>query len=401
MSTFAYQVRDDLGRIQKGTMEAISQELLVERLRSLGYWVTEIRPIQSSLFSIRSRRIKSDQFVMYLVQLASMLGAGVSLPQSLQILIQQTENPQLVHATQDVLREIQGGKTLSAALKSYPKIFSNLFVHMIEAGEASGNLEEVISRLSGFVERDADIRSRIKSAMIYPVILIVLGITVVFYLIAFVVPNFVGIFQSAGVPLPLPTQVLYSFGLFIKALWPVLLGGSVSGTVFFVWFRKTATGQVWLDRLMLRLPVFGGLLRKVIIARFARTLATLLSSGLPLLQSLEITERTLNHTVFEAALQKVTLGAARGEPISKPLRESGVFPPMTVQMISVGEETGALDTMLLKVGEFYEKVCDQTIKNLSALIEPFFLIVIGGLVGLIFASLMMPVFSLVKTLRHR
>ncbi|MFH0886837.1 MAG: type II secretion system F family protein [bacterium] len=405
MPTYRYKARDQAGKVVSGVMDASNADALAMRMRQLNYVVTSITETKKSQVPFadtleRLQRIKPDDIVMYVLQLASMIGAGISLPAALQVLAAQVENNKLKVITNTILDDIKAGKTFSEALHRHPEVFSNIFVNMVRAGEVTGNLEEVLRRLASFVEKEADIKAKINGAVAYPKFLTGLGIIVVTYVTGFVLPSFVEIFKSSNVPLPGPTLFLYTIGMFIKSYWLYILISIAA--VFFGLSRygRTPQGKYVFDGLKLKYPIFGALNRKVTIARFARTLATLTSSGVPLLQCLEIVESTIDNAVLAKVMVDVRSSVSRGESMSAPLRESGEFPPMPVQMIAIGEESGALDTMLNKIADFYETSADYTIKKLAALLEPIFLVVIGGLVGLIFASILMPIFGMVKTLKH-
>ena len=346
------------------------------------------------------QKVRTDDVVTYILQLAAMIGAGISLPTALQVLASQVENKQLREITLEIYEDIKAGKTFSDALRKHPAVFTNIFVNMVQAGEVTGNLEEVLTRLAAFVEKEADIKAKINGATAYPKFLSGLGLIVVTYVTAFVLPSFVEIFKQASVPLPGPTLFLYTIGMFIKHYWLYLLGGIAALIFGMNRYSKTTEGKFFFDGLELHYPIFGPLTRKVTIARFARTLATLISSGVPLLQCLEIVEKTVDNTVIAKVIVSVRASVSKGESMSGPLRDSGEFPPMPTQMIAIGEESGTLDAMLNKIADFYETSADYTIKKVASLLEPIFLVIIGGLVGLIFASILMPMFSMVKTLKH-
>jgi len=271
---------------------------------------------------------------------------------------------------------------------------------MIHAGEVAGNLDEILSRLATFAEHEAELRQKIATAMFYPIILAIAGILVVVFIIVTILPSFAKIFIEANIPLPLPTRILYNTNLFIRAYWKHAIA-AIAGIYFLLsWYKRTPQGKFYVDRTLLNLPIWGKLIRNATIARLSRTLASLISAGVPMLQSLEVTERTIDNAIISNVLRNVYSSVSKGEAISTPLKESGEFPPMPVHMIAVGEETGALDTMLNKVSDYYDMATEYSIRRITALLEPIFLVIIGGMVGFIFASILLPIFQMVKTLKH-
>jgi len=275
-----------------------------------------------------------------------------------------------------------------------------LFTNMIHAGEVAGNLDEILSRLASFAEHDAELKQRITTAMFYPMILAVAGSLVIILIIVTILPSFAKIFIDANVPLPLPTLILYNANLFIRAFWKYVIAAIVGLYLLLRWYKGTPNGKYAVDKILLNIPVWGKLIRHSTIARLTRTLASLISSGVPMLQALDVAEKTLDNAIISNVLKNVYSSVSKGETISKPLADSGEFPAMPVHMIAVGEETGALDIMLNKVADYYDMATDYSIKRITALLEPIFLVVIGGAVGFIFASILLPIFQMVKTLKH-
>lgn len=404
MPTYLYKARDETGKALSGKLQAASPEALADRLSHLGYLVTSIKEqptpiVLDDLFS-SFQRVTVNDMVMYTTQLASMIGAGLTLPAGLKILAAQLENKKLKTATIAIFEDIKEGASFSSALEKHRDIFSDLFINMVAAGEVSGNLEEVLKRLAKFLENEAELKAKVTTALFYPVILLVLGIGVIVLIITTVLPAFVKIFLDAKVPLPLPTQVIYNTNLFLRRYWHALIGSIIA--IFFLlrWYNKTPGGKVTIDTAKFKLPAMGGIIQQITIARFARTLAALLASGISMLEALETTERTIENSVIQQVIRSVYQSVSKGESLSRPLRDSKVFPPMPVQMIAVGEETGNLDHMLNKVADYYEMSTDYALKKATSLIEPLFLVVIGGMVAFIFASILLPIFRMVSTLRR-
>jgi type IV pilus assembly protein PilC len=404
LPNYTYQARDESGRAVTGKLEASSPETLAERLTHLGYVVTSIKlqtsPLDlNNLFSFL-QRVSVNDMVMFANQLASMVGAGLPLPSALKIIAEQTENKKLKGAIITIFEEIKEGASFSTALRKRSDIFSELFINMVAAGEVSGNLEEVLKRLAKFLENEADLKQKVTTALFYPVIIVVFGFGVVILIVTSVLPAFVKIFLDAKVPLPLPTLILYNINLFLRAYWALFLGSLVA--IFFLlrYLQNTPSGKVALDVAKFKLPLWGGIVKQVTVARFSRTLAALLASGISMLEALETTEKTVNNSIISQVIRQAYQQVSKGESLSKPLRESKIIPPMPTQMIAVGEETGNLDQMLNKVADFYELSTDYSLKRITALIEPVFLVIIGGLVAFIFASLLLPIFRMVTTLKH-
>lgn len=385
-------------------MEAGTAEMLADKLSHLGYFVTSISEQRAATFLddifLPFIKIKTEDMVMFSTQLATMIGAGISLPNSLKILSDQIENRRLKKMIDEIHTDIRGGSTFSDALKKHPAAFTSFFVNMLKAGETAGNLEEVLHQLAGFAEKESEMKQKLLTALFYPIILMVVGVIVVVFVITSVLPAFVKIFTDAHVPLPLPTLILYTINLLIRAYWLHALVAIAAIYFGFNYYSRTPNGKLVIDRLKINIPVWGDLIRKVTIARMCRTLAALVTAGVPMLQALETLQATIDNVVIARVIRKVYDSVSKGETISEPMKLSGEFPPMPVHMIAIGEETGALDTLLNKVADFYEIASDYSMKRLTALIEPIFLVIIGGMVGLIFASIILPIFRMVGTLRR-
>ncbi len=404
MPTYIYKVRDDTGKLVTGAMDGMNPNAVALLLQKQKYFIIAIDE-KAEAFNIdkflqKLSKVKLNDIVTLNIQLANMISSGISLPSALSTLTEQIENPNLRDAVKEVYADLKGGMSFADSLKKHPDIFSPLFINMIHAGEVAGNLDEILTRLSQFAEHDAELRQKISTALFYPVILVTVGCLVIVMIIVTILPAFAKIFIDANVPLPLPTMVLYNTNLFIRAYWKYMIAGAVAFMIIFNWFKKTPQGKNLWDRTLLAMPIWGGLVRLSIIARFTRTFGSLLASGVPMLQALDVTEHTIDNSVISAVLKNVYSSVSKGESISTPLKESGEFPPMPVHMIAVGEETGALDTMLNKVADYYDMTTDYGVKKVTALIEPIALVIIGGMVGFIFASILLPIFSMIKTLKH-
>lgn len=405
MPIFIYKGFDRSGKSLSGTLESAGKEAAGDLLRKSGLTITyldekkgdiELKFIDDYLKKLS--KVKTNDLVMITIQLANMLDAGIPLPTALSTLVEQTENKKLKEAVADIYSNIKEGKSFSESLAKHNNIFSNLFINMVAAGEMSGNLDEVLKRLASFTEHEAELKQKISAAMTYPVILIVAGVGVVSFVVTSVVPPFVKIFMDGGIPLPLPTLILYQLNNIIRAAWLYIIAGGIAGVIALKRWSKTPQGKLALDEMKIKVPVWGDLSKKVEIARLTRTLAALLSSGVPMLQALQVTEKTIDLAPMAKVINNVGTAVSKGKSISEALKESKMFPAMPVHMIAVGEDTGTLETMLNKIADFYDLATDYAIKKLTALLEPLFLVIIGGLVGFIFASILLPIFSMVKTL---
>lgn len=402
MPLYRYLVLDEKGKKISGELESASVEKAAEALRGMGYHILSlspqriIRPFQ--FFQLRG--IKAEELLMFTLELRSMLGAGIPLSRALATLQEEIENPRLQEVVIQLLKDLREGESFSTSLAKHPRIFSRIYVNMVAAGEVSGNLEEVLQKLSVFIQKEMELQQKITTALFYPIILISFGIIVLFYLIVFVFPNFIKIFKEAGVPLPLPTQILYGINLFLRAFWLPVLLGMVAVVLGINFAARLPQGKAVLDRLKFRIPLLGGLLRKAALARFAWSFAGLLGAGVSLLESLETVERIIDNALLSRALSKVRLSVSKGEPIARKLEESKEFPALIVQMVGIGEESGTLPEMLGKVAEHYDMTVDYGVRRLTTLIEPIALIFIGGAVAFIFASLILPIFRMVHVLRR-
>ncbi len=343
--------------------------------------------------------IDSKELAIFTRQFSVMIDAGLPLVQCLEILASQQENPVFQKVLTGTRASVEGGTTLSAAMKQYPKVFDPLFVNMVEAGETGGILDTILQRLAGYIEKDVKLKRAVKSAMVYPVGVLSVAAGVIILLLWKVVPVFTTLFLGLGVDLPLPTRIVIGLSNFVGSIYGFMIVVVAAGTGFAVktWYA-TPQGRLILDSLLLKIMLVGPLLRKIAVARFTRTLGTLIASGVPILEGLDITARTAGNAVIEQALLKVRKSLEEGKTLSDPLKEANVFPGMVTQMIAVGEQTGAMDAMLSKIADFYEEEVDAAVKDLLTALEPIMIVFLGSVVGGVVISLYLPLFSLIGKL---
>lgn len=401
MPTFAYTFRDSMGTVRSGTSEAESAEILRKRLQEQGFTVTEVRPIRVSKPGGGWGRVRLSDLAIFCRQFSTMQDAGVSIVRSLDVLSQQTQSPRLRRILMDIQAEVEAGQTLSKAMSKYPNVFSNLFIGLVRAGEVGGVLEESLQRLATFLEADLALRRKVKAALTYPVIVVIAALAIVIGLVTFILPKFFEVFRDLGIKedqFPAMTKMLMDFSNFLTSRWYIMIAIVVLTVIAFRTFVRTRIGRRLYDRFKLKLPVFGPLNHKIALARFSRTLSTLLSSGVPILQALETVAGTVANEIIADAVMEARARIREGDRIGPPLEKSGLFPPMVVHMISIGEESGALDQMLSKVADFYESEVESTLQSLTAAIEPVLIVMLGGMVGFIVISLLMPLITAVQNL---
>jgi len=399
MPTFAYTFRDASGNVRSGTSEAESAETLRRRLQEQGFTVTEVRQVRAHRPGGGWGRVKLSDLAIFCRQFSTMQDAGVSIVRSLDVLAQQTQSPKLRRIIMDIQAEVEAGQTLSKAMSKYPNVFSNLFIGLIRAGEVGGVLEESLQRLAAFLEADVALRRKVRAAMTYPTIVVIAALAIVIGLVTFILPKFFDVFRDLGIKeFPVMTQMLMDFSNFLTSRWYVMIAIVVLVVMAFRMFVRTRIGRRLYDRLKLKLPVFGPLNHKIALARFSRTLSTLLSSGVPILQALETVAGTVANEIIAEAVMEARARIREGDRIGPPLEKSGMFPPMVVHMISIGEESGALDQMLSKVADFYESEVESTLQSLTSAIEPVLIVLLGGMVGFIVISLLLPLITAVQSL---
>jgi type IV pilus assembly protein PilC len=400
MPIYKYKARDRLGKQIKGKMEAPSKAVLAQKLKTMGFLVSGISQegLAGSLptFVGRLSKIKASAFMMFNVQLAALINAGVTLIRSLRVISHQIEDKNLQEVIGDLVREVEGGASLSQAMKKHPSVFSRLYVSMVASGELSGELPTILNRLAQYTEEQNNLRQKIKNALMYPVILTLLGLIIVLLVVTFVIPQFMRIFKDSGIEVPLPTLIVSQVGMGIKTHWPFIIIAVAGIYMLLRFYGRSERGRIFVDNLKLRLPVFGALIKKTAIARFSRTLGMLVSTGVPVIQALDISEAILGNIILSNAVKSVTESVTGGKGLAEPMRLSGQFPPLIIQMISTGEETGELDTLLDKTADYYETEVNHAVKRLTVLIEPFFLVLMGLIIGSIMASVMLPLFRMVN-----
>jgi type IV pilus assembly protein PilC len=405
MATYAYVVRDQAGAVRKGTTEAENEEVLGRRLREQGFQVNEIKaarkkknPNQGNFFE-NMQKIKMNELAIFFRQFSVMQDAGVSLVRSMGVLAEQTQNARLRRVIHDIQREVESGNPLSKAMAKYPTIFSNLMVGLVRAGEIGGVLEETMQRLSTFVEKDVALKRKVKSAMSYPTTVMFLATGIVVAICTFIVPKFIDLFKQLGVKdFPIMTEWLMDFSEFLLNDWYWCAAIYIGTKTALTMFGRTKVGARVFDYLKIKFPAIGPLNHKVCLARFSRTLGTLLVSGVPILQAMETVANTVSNSQMQDAIMEARARVREGDRVGDPLKKSGLFPPMVVHMIAIGEESGALDQMLGKIADFYEDEVDAALSQLASAIEPIMIVVLGGIVLFVLIALWMPIISVISNL---
>ncbi len=409
MLNYQYKARDSAGKSVGGNMQAASEEELYDKLHKLGYLTTEIKESRSDIQSLsnmnidflfeRFQTIRSDDLTMFYIQLANLIRAGISLPNSLNGLRQQIRSKKLSKILDGVIRNVESGETFSDSLANYPQIFPALFISMVKAGEVTGRMDMVLQRYASYCEEQTELRQKITGALFYPIILLLAGIGVSSFIVAFVVPQFSEIFMKLGIPLPFPTMMLYRVATGLRYFWLSILLVLAVAWLGFQYFTGTPQGKLLVDRLKLKMPLWGDLFRKIAIARFARTLGMFIATGVPILQGLAIVRSVMGNEVLSRVITSAGDTVEKGEKLSDALEVSKEFPIDVIQMIRVGEETGNLDEMLEKVAGFYDRWVEFTLKKITTLIEPILMLIMGCLIGFIMASMLLPMFDMIKVLR--
>ena len=397
--TYQYSVRDKGGKIVSGKLEADSQTAVAAKLKQMGYAPISISEHKAGMkkeISIPGfgKKVKLKDLAVMSRQFATMINSGLSMLRALTILSEQTENKELARILGEVGKDVETGNALSGSLAKHPDAFPPLLVNMCRAGEVGGFLDSVLLQIAENYEAEVKLRGKVKSAMTYPVVVFVMAILAVVGMLLFIVPTFAGMFKDLGGELPAPTKVLVLMSHLLKYSAPFLLVGLIVGSIIWRKVKRTERVRNVVDPLKLKIPVFGLLFQKIALARFARNLGTMMHSGVPILQSLEIVSTTTGNVVLERAIKDVQESVRSGESLAGPLANHPVFPPMVVQMMSVGEDTGALDIMLHKIAEFYDQDVEATTESLTALIEPLMIAVLGGIVGSMIIALYMPIFKI-------
>ena len=401
MCLFSYTIRNKDGHVLKGSLEAESQNKAIELLHTQRHMVLSLQEAKAGkLKSATKGKVKVDELVIFSRQLTTLIESSIPIVGALDILYQQVENPYFKKVIAAILKDLREGSSFAAAIAKYPKIFSELYVSMVEAAESSGNLPEILERLSVYLEKSSALRRKIISSLTYPAVVILMAIGITGFLILKVIPTFKGIFATLGGKLPLPTQILVGFSDIMRKQFLLLVVVFVIAVVAFKKYVSTPRGKMNYHKFLIRLPIAGDIIKKISIAQFARTFATLVRSGVPIVNSLEIVAKTSGNKVIEEAVIKAKKSIQEGVPISVPLEESKVFPPMVVKMIGVGETTGKLEAMLSKIAEFYEEQTEAVISSLTSLIEPLVIGFLGIVIGGIVVALFLPIISITTMLGH-
>jgi len=397
MPVYVWKGKNSRGEKRKGELEAPDQAAALSHLKRLRISDPVVKEKPKDLLenvAIFKPKVGGKDIVVFTRQLSTMINAGLPLVQGLEILEKQQENATFKKALGEIRTDVESGSTLADSMRKKPKIFDNLFTNMIEAGETGGILDTILSRLAVFMEKSMALKKKIKGAMTYPTICLAISLLILVVILVFVVPVFKSMFEGFGHSLPLPTQIVVNLSEFFKSNFMFLFIGFFIIIFCIKKIYQTEKGRKAIDRGSLKAPVFGILLRKVAVAKFTRTLSTMLSAGVPILEALQVVARTAGNKIIEEAVFHVADAIAEGRPIAEPLEESGVFPNMVIQMINVGESVGALDAMLEKIADFYDEEVDQAVENLTAMIEPFMMVFLGGMIGGIVVAMYLPIFKL-------
>jgi len=396
---------DPSGKTVRGKVEAESEQLVLAKLHEQRYHVLTVSEERNSRTakaakSTSGKKVKLANMVIFSRQFATMIDAGVAIVRCLDILEGQTKDPALKPVIAQCKKDVKGGLSLTDAFAKHPNVFSRLYVNMVKAAETGGILDKILDRLATFLESEQEIRSKIKSAMIYPILVLVFAINMVIALLVFVLPKFKEIFDSMNVDMPPTTKMLFAISAFTQHSWYVGLFGAIGGFFVYRWYSKTERGAWQIDTIKLNFPVVGELVKKMAISRFSRTFSTLIASGVPMMRSLEIVGETSGNRVISHAIESARNAIREGQKISTPLAASNLFPGMVTHMIDIGEETGRLSEMLAKVSDFYDSEVDTAVKTLTSLIEPCLIVMMGGIVGFIAVSIMAPIFKLISSINN-
>lgn len=402
MPTFAYTALDPGGKTVRGKTEVESESMLLSKLHEQNYHVLSVsedkaRSGSQATAPSSGRKVKLANMVIFSRQFATMIDAGVAIVRCLDILESQTKDPALKPVISACKKDVKSGMSLTDAFSKHPNVFSRLYVNMVKAAETGGILDKILDRLSGFLEKEQEIRGKIKSAMIYPILVLVFAFLMVVALFILVLPKFKEIFESMNVEMPGATRMLFDMSTYMRQFWYIGVIAIVGGAFTYKWYAKTDGGAWQIDMMKLRFPVIGELVQKMSISRFSRTFATLIHSGVPMMRSLEIVGETAGNRVIANAIDSARTAIREGQKISAPLAASGLFPGMVTHMIDIGEETGRLSEMLAKVADFYDQEVENAVKALTSMIEPCLIVMMGGIVGFIAISIMAPIFKLISS----
>ncbi|MBI5627424.1 MAG: type II secretion system F family protein [Candidatus Rokubacteria bacterium] len=399
MPVFSYRGRGARG-LTTGEVEAPDRMAAVGELRNRAILVTKIEEKAGGKTVVKlGGKVNDREMAIFTRQFSTMIDAGLPLVQCLNILAEQSESKTLRAVTANVARQVEAGSTLAESLRRHPRTFDDLFTNLVQVGEAGGILDVVLQRLSVYIEKAAALKRKVKAAMVYPSTIIGVAFLIVIFMLTFVIPTFATMFKNLGADLPLPTQIVLWMSDFVRGYIIFIILGVMGAVYLLRRYYKTENGKSTIDALLLKLPVFGTLIRKVAVARFTRTFGTLVSSGVPILEGLRITARTAGNKVVERAVMQCRAAVTAGKTLAEPLKSSGVFPPMVTQMISVGEQTGALDAMLNKIADFYDDEVDTAVGALTALLEPLMIVILGVIIGGLVVAMYLPIFRLVTLIK--
>lgn len=397
MPVYKWVAETKKGKILKGELEAADERIAQLQLKRRNLTIKKIKVKPKDLFAnvaFFQPKITAKDVVIFTRQFSTMIDAGLPLVQGLTILAEQTENKTFQKVLKRVTKDVEGGSSLAEALKKHPKVFDGLYVNLVAAGEIGGILDTILQRLAAYIEKAEKLKTRIKGAMTYPIIVVAIAVLVIAVILIFVIPVFQEMFSSFGKALPVPTQIVVNMSDFLKGNIHYVIVGFIVFVFAFKKYRNTKKGRKQTDALALKLPVFGNLLKKSAVARFTRTLGTMISSGVPILDALEIVAKTSGNVVLEEIIYEVRSSIAEGQTIAEPLSEAAIFPRMVVQMISVGEATGALDTMLNKIADFYDDEVDAAVEALTSMLEPLLMVFLGGAIGGLVIAMYLPIFQM-------
>jgi len=397
MPAFTYTARNAAGELKTATVEAATAQDVVAQLRRQR--MTVVKVDENAKPKKIKGGIKMRDIVIFTRQFSTMINAGLPLVQALDILAKQTENKVLSSVTRDIVFDVESGHTVADALGKHPKAFSDLYVNMVAAGEAGGILDTILMRLATFMEKNDALVRKVKGAMIYPGVIMSVAVIAISVLLIFVIPVFESMFAGVGLALPLPTRIVIGASGFLRGFWWAVGAGAFGATMLFRRYYATSGGKLTIDRLMLKMPVLGDVLRKSAVSRFTRTLGTLISSGVSILDGLEITAKTAGNRVIQDAIMQSRASIAGGDTIAAPLQKSAVFPPMVISMIAVGEQTGGLDEMLSKIADFYDEEVDAAVSGLLSLLEPLMIVFLGVVVGGMVVAMYLPIFDMINAVQ--
>ncbi|MCU0595783.1 MAG: type II secretion system F family protein [Desulfobacterota bacterium] len=397
MPVYVWVAQTKKGRKLKGEIDAANEAIALSQLKKRNFTVKKLKPKPKDIFenvSFLKPKVTNKDIVVFTRQFSTMIDAGLPLVQGLTILGEQCENPTFKTILKEITKDVEGGSTLAEAMKKHPKVFDNLFVNLVAAGEVGGILDTILRRLAQFIEKAEKLKSQIKGAMTYPIVVMAIAIIVISVILVFVIPVFEDMFKSFGSALPTPTQIVVNMSRFLKGNIHWVIIALIALVYGLKRYRGTASGRKQTDTLFLKLPIFGNLLKKTAVARFTRTLGTMISSGVPILDALEIVAKTAGNVVIEEIIYEVRGSIAEGQTIAEPLSENDIFPGMVIQMIAVGEATGALDSMLEKIADFYDEEVDAAVSALTSMLEPLLMLFLGGSIGGLVIAMYLPIFGM-------